>query len=712
MRGSNGGYIHGTDPEEQRRLSRLNDLLNERSLRGMDIHLGDRIVDAGCGLGQLTRAMARKAGSSGGVVGIERSEEQIGEARRQASLAGEEDLIEIRRGNASDLPLEDGEWGTFDIAHTRFVLEHVPDPERVVANMFRAVRPGGRVILEDDDHDVLRLSPEVPEFERLWRAYIETYRALKCDPFIGRRLVTLLRDAGAESTRNDWKFFGGCHGTPMFRDLVANFIHIVDGARDTILSVTGVDEPALDEGFRVFREWSERPDASMWYGTFWAEGSRPPGAGHRRQSGRMSTVTEPSARSIDKLTAMRFLAASARDLNSSLRLDEVYAKIAERVRRFVDYHLFCVMLWNERTRLLDFNYSLCFGEHIPLAGGFPLGHGLSGTAALERRPVRVDNVLEDNRYVRHRHPEVEIRSELVVPLVVRDRLVGVIDLESTEFGAFTEDHEQLISSLARHIAIAVDNARLHETVLANEERMDNELTTARAIQKGLLPSQPPEIDGVDIGLAYSPATALAGDFYDFLPLDDGRFAFAVGDVAGKATPAALYGSLAVGIIRGHALRQVHVHDPGTMLEHVNEHLVRLDIEGRFAVMAYGILNMESRELKVGNAGFPFPLLLRGSEIRRFDMPGLPLGVDADTQYPSLSIPFETGDVLVFCSDGFADCEDRDGNAFGEDRLEKLLRDHSTLPAREIAAELLRATDEHAAGAPVTDDRTAVIFRAH
>jgi len=708
----NGKYLHGTDPEEQRRLSKLNDLLNERSLRALDIHLGDRILDVGCGLSQLTRAMARKAGSDGVVVGIDQSDEQIEEARRQADAAGESGLVDIRQGDAVALCLSEDEWGTFDLVHTRFLLEHVPNPQSVVDAMFRAVRPGGRVILEDDDHDVLRLSPSVPEFDALWRYYIEMYHTLGCDPYIGRRLVQLLRNAGAISTLNDWKFFGGCHGAPMFEELVANFIGIIDGARDKLVTDTDVEDASLDSGFQAFLDWSRRPDASMWYGTFWAEGIKPADDGNdRRHAGRLSTTTSTASRSLDKLSAMRFLADSSRDLNSSLKLDEIYRKIAERVREFVDYHLFCVMLWNDRSQLLEFNYSLCFGEHIPLEGGFPLGHGLSGTSAKERTPVRVENVLEDPRYVRHRHPEVEIRSELAVPLVVRDRLVGVIDLESTEFGSFTEEHEELIAALARHIAVAVDNAQLYETVLADEMRMNEELKTARAIQKGLLPASSPRVEGLDIGLAYSPAAALAGDFYDFIPLDNDRFAFAVGDVAGKATPAALYGSLAVGIIRGHALRHVHVEEPSSMLEHVNDHLGRLNIEGRFAVMAYGIIDVRKRELALGNAGFPFPYIVRDGELKRFDLPGLPLGVESGTRYESRTIKLERGDLLAFCSDGFPDCEDGDEESFGEKRVEEIVRAHTGRPAQELASELLAATDRHAdSNAPHTDDRTAVIFR--
>lgn len=115
-------YLHGTSPDEQKRLTMLNDLLNEASLREMGLKGGERVLDVGSGLAQLTRAMGRLAGPTGRVVGIERSTIQIAEAKRQAAFAGEENLVELRQGDALNLPLRDGEWGTFDVAHTRFLL--------------------------------------------------------------------------------------------------------------------------------------------------------------------------------------------------------------------------------------------------------------------------------------------------------------------------------------------------------------------------------------------------------------------------------------------------------------------------------------------------------------------------------------------------------------------------------------------------------------
>ena len=171
-------YLHGTDPEEQRRLSRLNDLLNQESLRMLDLRGDERILDVGSGLGQLSRAMARAAGPGAVVVGVERSLDQLREAVRQAHEDGEDALVEFRNGDATALPLTVDEWGTFDVVHTRFVLEHVPDPAAVVRAMVRAALPGGRIILEDDDHAVLRLWPEPEGFQRLWQAYIEAFAKL------------------------------------------------------------------------------------------------------------------------------------------------------------------------------------------------------------------------------------------------------------------------------------------------------------------------------------------------------------------------------------------------------------------------------------------------------------------------------------------------------------------------------------------------------
>jgi SAM-dependent methyltransferase len=230
------------------------------------------VLDVGAGLGQLTRAMARAARRP--VVAVERSAEQIAEARRQASEAGEEGLLDLRQGDAATLPLSGDERGSFDVAHTRFLLEHVRDPLAVVRQMVAAVRPGGRVVLADDDHDLMRLYPEPPGFREVFQAFVRGYDRLGNDPFVGRRLPSLLHQAGAAPSRITWVFFGACAGEPGFRGIADNLVQVLSGARRLVLEV-GIEAAQLDAALAALEAFARRPDAAIWYAMAWAEGRLP-----------------------------------------------------------------------------------------------------------------------------------------------------------------------------------------------------------------------------------------------------------------------------------------------------------------------------------------------------------------------------------------------------------------------------------------------------
>jgi len=266
-------YIHGTAPDEQRRLSLMNDvLLNEPSLREMALRGDEAIIDFGSGLGQFTRAMAR-AVPRGRVVGIERSDAQRDGAKQLAEADGEARLADFRAGDVLDLDLGD-EWEAFDVAHARFVLEHVPDPLRVVRAMVHAVKRGGRIVLADDDHGAMRLWPEPPGFVELWNAYIRTYDRIGNDPYVGRRLVQLIHEAGAQPVRNTWIFFGGCAGMEIFDVLASNMAGVVRSAQKAMIEMRLIDADAFDVIMRHYDEWARRPDAALWFSMCWAEGIR------------------------------------------------------------------------------------------------------------------------------------------------------------------------------------------------------------------------------------------------------------------------------------------------------------------------------------------------------------------------------------------------------------------------------------------------------
>ena len=274
------GYVHGTAPAEQARLTRMNAMLNARSLDALALAGGESVLEVGAGLAHMARGMAHRGAAR--VLGIERSVAQLAEARRQAIDEGDGPLfadgrVELREGDVLAIPFRDGERGTFDVAHARFLLEHVPDPLAVVRQMVDAVRPGGRIVLADDDHDLLRLWPEPPGFDTVWRGLIRSYDRLGCDPYVGRRLVALLHEAGAEPAGNAFLWFGGCAGEKggNLETMALNIRHILEGAEKAIRDAGGLDRPTFDAALAGLEAWSRRPDASIWYAMNWAEGRRP-----------------------------------------------------------------------------------------------------------------------------------------------------------------------------------------------------------------------------------------------------------------------------------------------------------------------------------------------------------------------------------------------------------------------------------------------------
>ncbi|MBI2956513.1 MAG: GAF domain-containing protein [Acidobacteria bacterium] len=447
-------------------------------------------------------------------------------------------------------------------------------------------------------------------------------------------------------------------------------------------------------------------------------GSRQPGyfaEGHQRflsfLAGHLANAIE-NARLYENLRqqtrTLSLLHEVSREVTSILEREELLRKVAQLVKRLINYDGFHVMLWNEEAQRLEDVFVLRYDERIAPKGGLRLGVGLCGTAAALRQPVRVPNVHRDPRYISC-GDSVEVRSEMAVPLLFKDRLLGVLDLESTEYNAFTEQHEQILATLASYIDIALENPRLYQKLREEEQRLETDLTTAREIQRGLLPEAAPRFAGFDLAFAYQPARHLGGDFYDFLHYADGRLAIAVGDVAGKATAAALYGSLAIGILRGHVVE--HPCEPAEMLELMNEHLRQPRLDNRFVTLAFSLYDSDSKTLTVANAGFPRPRLVRGGRVEEIRVDGVPLGLLPDVRYEEKKVALLAGDVVVFCSDGLHECMNRHEEEFGSARLEKLLGEFASRSAQELADELVRATERYAAGnGEHTDDRTVVVLK--
>ncbi len=415
-------------------------------------------------------------------------------------------------------------------------------------------------------------------------------------------------------------------------------------------------------------------------------------------------VTQP-----EQAQTLSLLYEISHELTSILDREELLRQIAERVKKLVDYQTFTVMLWNEEAQVLESVFSLRFKDTMPSRFQMPLNQGITGAAAAERRTIRVVDVRLDSRYVQCGN-DVEVRSELVVPLLRQDRLVGVLDLESTEPHAFTAEHERLLNILGSYIAVALENARLFEESRQTQVRLQDDLETAREIQRQLLPSGAREVPGLDLATAYVPARELGGDFYDLLPYGVGRLAIVNGDVSGKGTAAALFGSLAIGILR----ELVHESEAtaAEMLEQLNGRLLAARLDARFIAMQFAIYDAALRELNISNAGGTLPLLVRNGEVTEINVTGMPLGLLPEAEYEDQTLSLSPGDIVVFASDGIHESMNKDQEEFGVERLKALL---ATVvpedPGYTVAQRIVRATDEHAgAGRPPHDDRTLLILR--
>jgi phosphoserine phosphatase RsbU/P len=394
----------------------------------------------------------------------------------------------------------------------------------------------------------------------------------------------------------------------------------------------------------------------------------------------------------------------ARELTSILNLDELLGRIAELLRRLIDYHMFSILLVDATGEKLQHRFSLRFRENIHLKHEIPLGRGVVGQAAVTKQAVLVPDVTKDERYV---EANPETRSELAVPLIYKDNVIGVLDLEHTRRGFFTEDHKRTITTLAAQVAIALENARLYEEIARQERRLERDLSLARELQMRLLPQARPKLAHLDVAAKFIPARGIGGDLYDFIPYSLSRMGIVIGDVSGKGAPAAIYAALVSGILRSHAPIEP---GPAEMLSAVNLSLAERRIEAQFVSLIYAVWDDEHQTLTVANSGLPRPLYVHRGKNETVEATGLPLGLFDETDYDEFKFRMKPGDMFVFFSDGILDARNRSGELFGRERVEKIVGGCGEQSADCVVESLFKAVEEHAAGVETFDDQTVVAIR--
>jgi sigma-B regulation protein RsbU (phosphoserine phosphatase) len=393
-----------------------------------------------------------------------------------------------------------------------------------------------------------------------------------------------------------------------------------------------------------------------------------------------------------------------KETSSILDPDALLHRVAESVKRVIDYEMFGILLLDEASQELVLRKSVRFGS-FKEKPRIKVGEGLCGYAALTKEVVLVPDVRQDPRYL---SLIPETRSELVVPLIHKDRLVGVFDLESTELGRFTEEHVKVLTPLASQVAVAMENARLYDEILQREERLGRELAIARNVQHGLFPEECPKGPGWEASAHFLPASVLGGDLYDFYKIGDDVLGLAVGDVAGKGVPAALYGAFASGSVRARAFAR---HLPADLLAGVNRTLRRRGVEGLYCTLAFALFDFGTRRVRLANSGLPYPLHFRAASERceAVELPGLPLGTFDGATYEERTLELAAGDVFVFHSDGVT--EARGGEEeYGQARLLRRVEEGARLSAPQLGESILEDVKEFTGGRAPEDDLTLVVVK--
>jgi sigma-B regulation protein RsbU (phosphoserine phosphatase) len=401
---------------------------------------------------------------------------------------------------------------------------------------------------------------------------------------------------------------------------------------------------------------------------------------------------------------LKVLAHLSQEFSSILDLDELLGKIAKTVRALIAYDGFSIYLIDYERRVLRHRFSQRYDERVTL-DNIPLGKGVTGSAVELREPVRVADTSADSRYIATHN---EIRSEVAVPLMVQDRVIGVMDLESVRLGFFTEDHVRTLSLLAPQIASSVENARLYEEINLREQRMEQDLKAARKLQQVLLPRRAPKMRGLEIAIRARPAREITGDVYDFFEQESDRQAvLAFGDVSGKGAAAALYGALVSGLLRILAPTEA---SPSALLRSLNETLLERKVDAQYATLLILFWDSINRRLTMANAGAEPPLVYRRGEIMQPRVEGVPIGLLDEREYDEIVFQAEAGDVLLFFSDGLEDQLNNAEQEFGRNRLGKKLKDHADLEPKALADAIFQDLDTFMEGAPITDDQTAIVIR--
>ncbi|HUK54938.1 MAG TPA: GAF domain-containing SpoIIE family protein phosphatase [Candidatus Binatia bacterium] len=340
----------------------------------------------------------------------------------------------------------------------------------------------------------------------------------------------------------------------------------------------------------------------------------------------------------------------------------------------------------------------------------PIHQGLAGWVATHGETVNIADAYKDERFVATFDQKTGFLTRSVLCHPIRnnnEQIVGVLQLLNKKSGPFSGGDEGFLEAISLHVALALENARMHRAMLA-QERLERDLALARSIQSALLPDSPPALPEFEISVFHRPTQMVGGDYYDFLMLDPETLLTVVADVEGKGVASALMMSNLQAML--HTLVG-HLHSLERLVEAINNLMASESRQRKFMSMFVAMLDRTHHGLHYINAGHVPPAVIRaGGEIESLREGGMVIGVIPEQSYERGFLRLEKGDVFIACTDGITEAMDRAGEEYGLERLIETVRKHRNLKAQEIVNRVLAEVDEFSRGGVHEDDKVVLILK--
>ncbi|MFQ5707464.1 MAG: PP2C family protein-serine/threonine phosphatase [bacterium] len=397
-------------------------------------------------------------------------------------------------------------------------------------------------------------------------------------------------------------------------------------------------------------------------------------------------------------------------INSTNDLDSLIGLVMEKAQSVMKAEASSVML-KTKDDTLECAWALGeVGEQVKKKMHLKIGEGIAGWVAEHGSPLIVPDVSKDPRFSSRidRSTGFQTRTILAAPLIVKEKLIGVAEVINRVDGkAFDEDDLKLFSTFCRQVALAIENARMYHLEL-EKQKLEQQLQAAKVIQQSFMPENFPssEDQQFEVAAQTTPATAVGGDFYDFIEFDKDTLGVTVGDVSGKGIPAALFMARLVSDFRLYT--QVY-QDPAQVMEILNNTLSERSRQGMFVTFQYGVLNASEGRFAFANAGhIPFirvsPLdnkveLLNHSK-------GVPLGIVSGFSYGQSEVRLKKGDRIIMITDGVIEAKNKTGQPYSLERVLEFLTPAKKSVEAMVDA-LMQEIHRFSAGSPQHDDITIV-----